>query len=92
MRLLMKRNYHERMQIFSTSSATVTVISRTDTRLAVRLKIIFALIKMALANNIQVVKSFDQKRKSKSEDDHNFHVIIAPGDKKPKILNHSLAF
>lgn len=34
---------------------------------------------MALPQNIQVLKSFNQKRKSKFDDDHNFHVIIAPG-------------
>jgi hypothetical protein len=30
----------------------------------------------------KAVKSFNQKRKNKFDDDRNFHVIIAPGEMK----------
>jgi hypothetical protein len=43
---------------------------------------------MALPQNERAVKSFNQKRKSKFDDDHNFHVIIAPG-KAEQLRNHS---
>lgn len=35
--------------------------------------------------NVKVVKSFNQKRRSKFDDDHNFHVIMAPGTSKNTI-------
>lgn len=34
---------------------------------------------MALPQNAKVAKTFNQKHKSKFDDDHNFQVIIAPG-------------
>ena len=34
--------------------------------------------------NKEAVKSFNQKRKSKFDDDHNFHLVIAPGEKNKR--------
>jgi hypothetical protein len=47
-------------------------------------------MKMALPQNAKVLKSFNQKRKSKFDDDNNFHVIIAPGAvKRENMCHHS---
>lgn len=37
--------------------------------------------------NAKVIKTFNQKRKNKLDDDRNFHVIIAPGKEDQNILN-----
>lgn len=47
---------------------------------------------MALPQNLQVAKSFNQKRKSKFHDDNNFHVIIAPGAVQNRYGRRSLLY
>lgn len=38
---------------------------------------------MALPQNTKVAKNSNRKRQNKSDDDHNFHVIVAPGAPNP---------
>lgn len=44
---------------------------------------------MALAKHDKVVKSFNRKRKNEFHDDHNFHLIIAPGAVQQHRLSES---